>query len=798
MLISVNWLRDFVDIPANIDIHELAERFTMTCAEVEGVEHINVGGKGLIAAKIVSFSEIPDSRNLRQVTLDVGGKTITTVSAAPVLRENELVVFAPVGSRTNRTGDIGVGNVSGIASEGMILCGEDIGIAMSADEAIFCPPSTKPGEAIPEDILDDWVIEVDNKSITHRPDLWGHYGIAREISAMLKLPLREYPVVDVDELTDKSKPKIPIKIGNPEICYRYSALRMDGVKAQAAPLLIQTRLGHIGMRPIDCLVDLSNYIMAELGQPTHAFDGDKLTGIEVEIAADGEKFTTLDGIERSLPKDALMIQCEGRSVALAGIMGGLETEVSEQTQSILLESANFEAACIRRCAASLGLRTDASARFEKSLDPNNTVLAIQRFILMARAEFPELGISSRLSDCYPNPPQPIAIEVDPEFVNRFMGHPVSVDDMVSILTAIEFDVRKVDEKLKITVPSFRATKDISIEADIIEEIARYVGYDNFDPTLPVVTVRHLDANQQHRLERNSLELFCMGLGYSEIHLYVWYDQAWLKQLDIVMPESIELRNPAAAGQEFFRHTLLPGLLQATERNRLHADSFKLAEIGTVFPGDANSKTQERRLGLISAQHGKKCEDTLLEELKGELDTWAWQTFSLPVSFTAVESSELPVWAHEHKTAAVVIGGKKVGLVSAAPLGIRRKMDEHLSTWGIAWAELELEQLCGLEGDEIQLAAVPEFPEVELDFSILVDTTTPFGQVNDKLGEFDNDLLRRITFVAAYEGKSVPDGKRSLTYRMRIGCADRTLVEDDLTGFRKCFEEFVTGQGFQLR
>ncbi|NOX58102.1 MAG: phenylalanine--tRNA ligase subunit beta, partial [Planctomycetes bacterium] len=481
MLISVNWLRDYVDIPHSVDVRALAERFTMTTAEVEEVTQISVGASGLIAARVLSVEGVAGKPNLKKVELDLGSKTAQTISAAPVLRVNELVVYAPPGSRTADTGEIKATTIADLPSEGMILPGSAIGIAASDQEAIFCPPSMSAGEPIDAEMLDDWVIDVDNKSITHRPDLWGHYGIAREVAAILKLPLKPYTNADAGALTDAKLPAIPITIDDSARCPRYSGLRISGVGLQGAPLWIQTRLGHVGMRPIDCLVDLTNYIMADLGQPMHAFDGDRIDCIEVGLAPKGDSFTTLDGVERKLGDDALMIQSHRKSIALAGIMGGLESEVAEGTQSILLESANFEPVGIRKTCAALGLRTEASARFEKSLDPQNTVLSIRRFVHLAKVEFANLNVVSQLSDCHPNPPEPITVKVDPKTVSRAMGHPVDAKDMTSILEAIGFNVESNGGGLTVGVPSFRATKDISIEADIIEEIARNVGYDNIAP-----------------------------------------------------------------------------------------------------------------------------------------------------------------------------------------------------------------------------------------------------------------------------------------------------------------------------
>jgi len=797
MLISLNWLREFVNLPADLDVHALAERFTMTCAEVEGVSRIHVGAKGLIAARIEKLRDLPDTRGLRHVHLDVGGRRVDTVSAAPVLRQGALVVFAPPGARTESTGVIGTAKVAGHDSAGMILNGAALGIELAHDDAIFCPPAMSAGEVIDPHMFDDWVIEVDNKSITHRPDLWGHYGIAREVAAMFRLGLRPYDVVPLAELNGAGLGEIPIVIDDSARCPRYSALRMSGVGHQAAPLWMQVRLGHVGMRPIDCLVDLSNYIMAELGQPTHAFDGEKLQRIEVGVAAAGTKFTTLDGVERSLPEGALMIQADRRHVALAGIMGGLETEVSANTTTILLESANFEPAGIRRCATALGLRTEASARFEKSLDPANTALAIQRFVFLARHEFPKFELASRFSDSYPRPQQAVSVEIDPEFVRRFMGHEVSDAEITRILSAIEFEVTPARGRLSVTVPSFRATKDVGIEADVIEEIARNVGYDNIAARLPNVTVRHFPPNAQHVIERDTLRLLCLGRGFSEIHLYIWYDGAWMRKLKLDIPPGVELRNPAAVGQEVLRHTLIPGMLAAADRNRLHLDAFKLCEVGSVFTGGSDVADQQRHLGLVAAQRGRKQDDDLLAALKGDIEAWAWRVRGAPATFTRFSGSA-PAWAHDQKTAGIAIGGTSCGLVSVVPLGLRRAMDEHLTSWGIAWAEIDLGAARLAQPVDLRLRPVPEYPEVELDFSMLVPAILTYREVNEKFSRLAHPLLRRASFVTAYEGQSVPAGKRSLTYRLRIGSAERTLTDADLSEFRDRIAEFIRASGFEQR
>ena len=793
MLISWNWLRDFTSIPEDVTPGAFAERFTLVCAEVETVERIDVAANGLIAAKIVAHQRI--APRLARVTLDIGGSTIETVSAAADIRDGALVIYAPPGASTRSTGRIESATVAGVPSTGMILSGDSLGIALAADDAIYCPPTMHAGDPIDGSVFDDWVIEVDNKSITHRPDLWGHYGIARETAAIYATRLKPYPVADADELSGGQLPEIPIDIQQPQRCPRYSGLMLTGVGGQSSPLWMQARLGHVGMRPIDALVDLTNYIMAELGQPMHAFDGDKVRRIEVGFVESGQTFTTLDGVARRLPPESLMILSSGQPVAVAGVMGGSQSEVSPDTRTLLLESANFEPAGIRRTATALGLRTEASARFEKSLDPAYTTLAIQRFVELARGQFPDFAPASRLSDRYPKPPPAVRVEIDPRFVDRYIGAHVPPERIEAILTAIGFGVQPQDDKWVVTVPSYRATKDISIEADVIEEVARYVGYDNIVPAMPRMSLRYFTPNKEHRLERDTLQTLCTGLGYTELHRYIWFDTAWCRRLGVTSIDTVRLRNPVAAGQEHLRDTLMPGLLEVVNRNRLHADRFKICEVGSVFPAGA---PECRRLALICAARGKRAEDELVAALKGDLETWAWQVLGVPINYAVDDRSGRPPWAHENKTARIEVSANAVGRVSSVPPAVRRQMDEHLAAWSVAWAEVDLDPVQAVEPTDIHLRRVPDYPQVELDFSLLVPAVMRFGQVNEKLTGFDHDLLRRLSFVGAYQGDAIDAGKRSLTYRARLGASDRTLIDQDVASFREAFERHVRACGFELR
>ena len=799
MLISLNWLRDSVDLPADVDLRELAERFTCTAAEVEEVVHVDVAARGLRAARVVELAELPETRKLRLVTLELaGGERVQTVSAAPALYPGWGVVYAPPGAHVTALGEIGRSEVAGQVSSGMILPGEAVGIEMSAGEAIFLAPSVAPGTELPSAWFDDWLIEVDNKSITHRPDLWGHRGIAREVAAICGLELKPYPVTPIEELQAVDGPAIPIEIAVPTAARRYTGLRLAGVPTQPAPLWMQLRLGHVGMRPISALVDLTNYVMADLGQPMHAFDGGRVDRIEVDWATEGEVFRTLDGMDRTLTAKTLMIKGGGQSIALAGVMGGLETEISDETSSLLLESANFDSATVRRTAVGLGLRTDASARFEKSLDPANTVLSIQRFVHLARECYPDLQLTSPLSDCFPSPYPQITVPVSRRHVARTMGREVPDSEIASLLEPLGFVVTPTDTDLQIGVPSFRATGDVSIEVDVIEEIARCGGYNRIPEVMPQVTVRHFAPCAIRELERSTLQYFTTVQRFNETYGYLWYDPVWLDRLGYNPGACVELRNPAAAGQERMRHSVMPNLLAATVKNRFHFDSLSLLELGSVFERGEPKDWEFRHLGLVRAARQKRADDQLLRQLKGALESWAWQQFGRPLTFAAVGDDTPRPWERSQRTAKLMLADREIGRVGALEADLKRQLDEHLAAWSVVWAEWRLTGLEELPALTEKLGTIPPHPLVEMDFSVLVPQSVHYDEVARQLATFEHPLLSQLSFVGYYEGASIDEGQRSLTFRAVLGDPTRTLVDEETAAFRSAFEAHLAQCGYGTR
>jgi phenylalanyl-tRNA synthetase beta chain len=444
------------------------------------------------------------------------------------------------------------------------------------------------------------------------------------------------------------------------------------------------------------------------------------------------------------------------------------------------------------------LRSEASARFEKSLDPAHTVLGIQRFIYLARSMYPRLRLTSRLSDGFPKPPPPVTVSVNPLHVARTIGREVPVDEARRLLHPIGFELTASDTHWKVGVPSFRATGDCSIEADIVEELARLIGYDAIAPSMPRVSVRSFAPNALHELEQSALRYFTSVHGFNEIQGYIWYDAAWLRRLTADPGPCVELANPAAEGAHQLRRTLLPGLLDAVAKNRFQFPALSLVELGSVFEQGDRQDGEFRNLGLVLAQRGKRDEDELYARVKAAVAAWAWQQFARSVSFSSTTPAQDRPWEHPHRTAAVTIDGAPAGRMSVIDVSLRRAMDEHLAAWSIAWAEVRLTGLEGLETLTEPLAPISSFPQVELDFSIVVPKTTRYADVVAVLRRFDHPLLKMVRFVTSYEGEAIPRDRRSLTFRTVLGEDSRTLTDTDSDAFRAGFERHLKSCGYDLR
>ena len=579
MLLSMNWISDFVDL-TGLDKLELINKFSLSTAEVENEIFFKGSDiSGIVVAQIVSVSEHPESKKLHLLKVDMGApELVDVVCGAPNVRVGMKTAFAKLGAKIGEI-EITPRKLAGYTSYGMCCSEKELGIGDSNEGIMDIAEDVALGTDLKELYdIEDIVFEVDNKSLTNRPDLWGHYGIAREFAALAGRQLRPLDVVDLEKYNNL--PKIDMKIEN-DLCYRYSCINVNNINVHKSPMNMRIRLFYCGMRGINLLADLTNYLMLEMGQPMHAFDSRKVENIRIKTFDKAFSFTTLDGVEREIDENTLMI-CNGDTpVAIAGIMGGLDSEIVEDTSTLTLESATFDAVSVRKSASRLAHRTDASMRYEKSLDPEMTVTAIARFVKLLTDIDNGAKVVSSLTDEYAKKYDKVSLSFDKAFVDKYTGIEISSDTIVKTLVSLGFGVGVKDNSFTVDVPSWRATKDVTIKADIIEEITRIYGYDNFDVHTTAVPLYPVRMSQEKDDEERIKDILVKRFDLHELHSYVWayYDE--YKALGIEVESNVELINAANPNIRTIRNSIIPTQLCQVKYNTNYAPSFGVFEIGRI-------------------------------------------------------------------------------------------------------------------------------------------------------------------------------------------------------------------------
>lgn len=793
MKISLNWIKDYVNLDG-IDIKELWYRFTMSTAEVEEVEFVGQDIQKVVVGKVISVVPHPESKKLKITQVDSGDGILQIVCGAPNVTEGILVPLAKIGGSVKKLPKLGKVKLVGVESFGMLCSAQELGISDDHSGLLILDGDYAPGTDIKSIInIDDVIVEIDNKSLTNRPDLWGHYGIAREIAAIYG---RELKPMQLDSLAgSEGKSKVDINVEDTEKCLRYSSIKIDGATNLETSLNMKIRLFYCGMRPISPLVDLTNYLMLELGQPMHAFDSRQVeSGIVVRSTKEPTLFKTLDGTERNLPEDVLLICNKERPVAIAGIMGGENSEVLEDTTSILLESATFDGPSTRKSSTKIGLRTEASARYEKCLDPNITVIAIQRFVKLLRDMNQEITFASALSDAYCQKLEPIDITITKPYIDRYIGNNLSQEKMVEVLRSLEFKVEVEGDTFKIKVPTFRATKDITMKVDIIEEITRIYGYDNIVPQTLDIALKPLEYNEDRILDHKIKELLSERFGASEVMSYIWYDNTYNAKMEIETNGQVKVMNPQAQDANTLRESMVPGMLGFAEKNEKVYEDFSIFEIGSVFTAaNPKEKCEQHKNVCILLGSKVKSEDELFYDLKGIMTYFAKTLKNITPDFAACTSAFN--WVHPMKSVDISYNGKLMGYISVVHPSIKKNIGKKVN---VAVLEINRELLQAIDYGAIKYKDLSKFPEVKLDYSFLVDNGVTFDKLVEDIRGFKSELLNSFEFVTIYTGKGLPEGKKSMTFRFVIGSNEKTLASDDINGFAKSIIDYMDGLGYALR
>ncbi len=788
MLISMNWIADFVDL-GDMDTQarlDLIHRFSLSTAEVEN--DIALRGSdlsGVVVAQIKSVEPHPQSKKLHLLKVDIGAEELVdVVCGAPNVRVGMKTAFAKVGAHVGEI-DIAPRALAGCTSYGMCCSEKEIGISEDNSGIMDLDPELPLGRDIKEIFpIDDIVFEVDNKSLTNRPDLWGHYGIAREFAALAHRPLKPLPQADLTAFD--SLPAIDMKIEDP-LCQRYSCLQVENITKNVSPVGMRIRLYYCGMRAINLLADLTNYLMLEMGQPMHAFDSRKVESIRIRRFQEPFTFQTLDGVERAIDPNTLMI-CNGdKPVAIAGIMGGLDSEIVADTTRLTLESATFDAASVRKSTVRLAHRTDASARYEKSLDPEMTVPAIARFVYLLQEIDGGMRVASRLTDEYAFRYPHVTLTFDKAFVDRYTGIDITPEEIVRPLTALGFTVRQDGENYTVDVPSWRATKDVTIKADIIEEITRIYGYDNFDVHTTRAPLYPVRPAPEKVLEDALKDLLVHRFRLHEVHSYIWQYADEMKRLGIPVEDNVRLKDASNPNIEVLRRSMIPTQLCQVKGNTGFAPAFGIFEIGRTVDGVGEDGLcrEHKKLGitLFSREEDVEALYFRLRDLLAEtVDTLR----HLPLSFRAAEA--VSAWQHPKNLNTLLLSGVEIGQMGLVHPTVAEKLDKKAA---VVWAEVDVPALVAVPAAPIDYRVPSRYPGMEQDLTVYSDTYAPIAEAVRKV---NSPLVQGVSVVSTFVD---PLGK-SISVRISFSHPERTLTGEEVQQVMDAIVAELAEKGIRMK
>jgi phenylalanyl-tRNA synthetase beta chain len=786
MYISYNWLKDFIKLSPKVSPQEIAERLTSHTVEVEGLENQSESFLNIVVGKVLEVKKHPNADRLRLVLVDIKEKKLHIVCGAPNVAEGQLVAVALVGAILPGGLEIKTSEIRGELSEGMICAEDELGLGKDHDGIMVLDKRAKVGEPFSQYLkLDDIIFEVDNKSLSNRPDLLSHYGLARELGVIFDAHLKPYEKVIGEKLefVNDKKIKFDVVVENKDVCARYMAVRIDNVKISESPVWLKERLISIHQRPVNNIVDITNYVMFECGQPLHAFNADNIKKIIVRLARKNETIETLDGKERALDVNDIVICDNTQPIAIAGVMGGRNSEINDTTHSIILESANFKAATVRKTASRLGLRTEASVRFEKSLDPLLTEDALHRFVSLLKKVCPELKISSELFDVKDKLPELSNIELDFVWLFSKIGQEIPKEQVVSILSKLGFKVVKHKDVLNITIPSWRATKDVKNREDLVEEILRIYGYDNIESSLPTEKLSVPEINQERMMERRIKDVLALKFNLSESYNYSFVGEEQLKKLNIDFFNHLKLANPLSEIHSMLRQSLVPGLVSNIKINQFKDDKLGFFEVGSVFfnaPGEFKKDNetedvvpyQEKRLGIVMANNESDIFISLKSLVSGFLREIIFQN---EVTFSEFEN--IPGWANKKLVAKISILGKEIGWIGTLNEDASNNLNLKLK---VGLVEINLDALIKIILDlaPLRFQEAAKYPAVTRDLAFVIFEEILYNDLKREIISF-NSLIKSAELFDIYTGDKLASGEKSLAFHLSFQSDERTLTSSEV-------------------
>lgn len=820
MRIPLSWLHDYVDV--HLPVGELAEKLTLAGMEVESIETIGAewGREHIFVGQVLAVKPHPNADRLTLAVVEYGtGQPLTVVTGAPNLSigsSGQKVAFAIAGARLIdgyseelRIITLHPARIRGIRSEGMVCSEKELGLSDSHESIIILPADAPVGTPL-VDYLGDAVLEFEIKgTFAHLESV---LGIAREAAALTGQTLRSDVLTILQRKPVDISPNAPfleLQIADPELCARYSAALIREVTIGDSPSWMQQRLLNAGMRPLNVIVDITNYVMLELGQPLHAFDYHTLRGREpealqpaiiVRLANQNEGMTTLDGVERILDEEMLLITDGRGPVAIAGVMGGVATEVTENTNTILLESANFLFTNIRRTSQVLKINSEASYRFGKQIDPELTVKALARACQLMK-ELTGGKVEPVYADLYPGPRSIPTIVFDPGEVERVLGIDIPVQETLRVLKSLEFECESTEDEssiIRVIPPSYRL--DISHPVDLVEEVGRVIGYDQLPATLLKDELPPQRANPVLAGQERVRDIL-VGCGLQEVITYTLTSpevEARLRPGDrSPSPEEyVRLTNPLTSDRVVMRRTLMPGLLWTLASNRRYMDRIVTFEVGRIFLPRVDQLLPDElnRLGValtgprsVSSWRTQESEELGFFDLKGIVETLLSRLRISTVKFTPAEHPTF----QPGRVALLETDGMEIGLLGEVHPDVRAAFD--LGGQRVCLAEFDLDKLLTLARSEMQLVPISRFPEVRQDLAVVVDEAIPATRVQEEIEVAGGDILREVGLFDLYGGTPIPSGRKSLAYSLTYQALDRTLTDEEVAKVHKSIVKHLTLQ-----
>jgi phenylalanyl-tRNA synthetase beta chain len=804
MLISVRWLGRHIEL-GGLTPQQIAADLTIVTAEVESVEEFLPHAREVVIGKVLSRAQHPGADRLSLCRVDIGAsEPVPVVCGAANVAAGQTIALALPGVTLPGIGKLQKSKIRGEVSLGMICSETEMGLATESDGIWVLPDSLVAGTPLSEALgLGDSVIDIDNKSLTHRPDLWGHRGIARELSAIYRRPLLP---LDAALPSTGSAAAVPVKLED-GACSRYFALPIDGAAPLPSPLWLRALLAAVGQRSLGQLVDLSNFVMLDLGQPNHVFDRKRLRadGIVVKKAYAKQPFEALDGRKLELSEEDLLISSGGEGVALAGVIGGANSEVSEGSQSLLLEVATFDATTVRRTSVRHALRTDSSARFEKSLDPEMVPLAAGHFASLLRSLQPSVSFPAPPTDVRAQATRQVEIALDPERVRQALGAPLPDALIADLLQRLGFGVESKAGGFRVLVPSGRATKDIGIERDLVEEVGRLYGYGNIAERSLVAPVEPPPHDERRALVRRIQDRLAGAARFTETVSYSFHSDELLERLGLAELPHATVGNPQVTHESRIRRSVAPSLLANIEANRRHREVVRLFEVGKGYlPEQPNAQQEplERHLvGVLWAAPVPRPGAGFQEHALAELQAVVADVLGV-LERPNVEwgTGEAPAWASAGRCLAAKYPDGTVAAYLAnvkpevlARLGLKARLQSD-----VALGEIAIDAVLQAPRQTRRYVPLPRFPGIKVDVAIAVASSVHSAAVVAVIRDAAGASCKGVELFDVYSGDAVGAGNKSLAYHVLLQADDKTLSDTEEQKFLKRLDAKLPAIGAKLR